>query len=238
MESILSLFLGILWFLFIKSTPAEASLYPTKPIANTTYIAGQAAKVTWVEDGTRPLLSRVGKMKIDLFAANNTFLAALAKDIDPLALSTTIFIPSSMIPAHYHRFNLRFKAASPANSSSVPSLVYTADFSITPNPLSVQSVFPLPTSTSGNTMRTSNSSTSSFSESTSVHPSVMMPTPASRLAPSPTAGTVGKGKSGAVGRGLNVMQGSIHIHGWNSEEMKFRLVFIIWPALIGLSMAV
>jgi hypothetical protein len=28
------------------------------------------------------------------------------------------------------------------------------------------------------------------------------------------------------------------IHGWNSEEMKFRLAFIVFPALIGLSMAV
>lgn len=72
-------------------------------------------------------------------------------------------------------------------------------------------------------------------------------------------GTAGKGKSGAVGRGLRgsrgVMQsvgvmglgigvktlmsvgldGPVHIHRWNPEEMKFRLAFIVWPALIGLS---
>jgi len=152
MASILVLFLGVLLFPLMKPTPAEASLYPTKPVANTTYIAGQAAHVTWVEDGTLPLLASLGRMKIDLFAGNNvsccgerdtigdlvcvlrsglllccyaltgmllllgrprrpwtfltafqqTLLATLAKDIDPLALSTTIFIPSS-VPPHYYR---------------------------------------------------------------------------------------------------------------------------------------
>ena len=87
-----------------------------------------------------------------------------------------------------------------------------------------------------------------------------IPTPASRLAPTPTAGRAGKGKSGAVGRGLRARGGkqdagvmrmrigvkalmgldeSAHVaDGWNSEEMKFQLAFIVWPALIGLSMAV
>ena len=88
---------------------------------------------------------------------------------------------------------------------------------------------------------------------------MQIPSPASRLAPIPTAGGAGKGKSGAVGRGLRArggmqdagvmrmkigvkalmgLDGSAHFNRWNSEEMKFRLAFIVWPALIGLSMAV
>ena len=63
--------LGILLFLLMKTTLTEASLYPTKPIANTTYIAGQAALVTWVEDGVKPLLASLGRMKIDLYAGHN-----------------------------------------------------------------------------------------------------------------------------------------------------------------------
>ena len=79
----------------------------------------------------------------------------------------------------------------------------------------------------------------------------------SRLAPVPTASRIEKGKSGAVGRGLSAMggmqdagvmqmmigvkavmgiDGFAHVNG--EEMMKFRLVFIVWPALIGLSMAV
>ena len=157
--------------------------------------------------------------------------------------------------------NLRFKAAYPI-TSSLPSrplsrprlrapgiVVYTADFSITPNPLFVQSIH---TST-----RTPHPTISSFPQNTSALPSVMIPTPASRLASSPTTGTAKKGKSGAVGRGLKgraimedagVMWMEIgvkglmgldgSVHGWNSEEMTFRLAFIVWPALIGLSMSV
>lgn len=63
--------LSLLLFLLIKITPAEASFHPTKPTTHTTYIAGQAGQVTWVEDGTPPLLSNVGKMRIDLYAGNN-----------------------------------------------------------------------------------------------------------------------------------------------------------------------
>ena len=88
---------------------------------------------------------------------------------------------------------------------------------------------------------------------------MQIPSPASRLAPIPTASKGGKEKSGAVGRGLRArggmqdagmmrmrigvkvlmrLDGSAHINGWNYEEMIFLLAFIIWPALIGLSMAV
>lgn len=78
----------------------------------------------------------------------------------------------------------------------------------------------------------------------------------SRLAPVPTESTAAKEKSWAVGRGLRVkggMQGAgvmqmmitlmgldgfTHVNGWNSEKMRFQLAFIVWPAIIGLSMAV
>ena len=63
--------LGILLFLLMKTILTEASLYPTKPISNTTYIAGQAALVTWVEDGVEPHISSLGRMTIDLYAGRN-----------------------------------------------------------------------------------------------------------------------------------------------------------------------
>ena len=89
--------------------------------------------------------------------------------------------------------------------------------------------------------------------------STQNPSPASRLAPVPTASRAAKEKSGAVGIGLRarggmqdagvmrmrigvkalmVLDGFSHFDGWYSEEIKFRLAFIAWPALIGLSMAV
>ena len=64
-------FRTLLFLLISTILLTEASLYSTKPIANTTYIAGQAALVTWVEDGVEPLLSSLGRMKIDLYAGRN-----------------------------------------------------------------------------------------------------------------------------------------------------------------------
>jgi hypothetical protein len=34
------------------------------------------------------------------------------------------------------------------------------------------------------------------------------------------------------------LDGSAHANRWNSEELKFQIAFIVWPAFIGLSMAV
>jgi hypothetical protein len=54
--------------------------------------------------------------------------------------------------------------------------------------------------------------------------------------PSPTApatqqhGSAGSGKSGGL-RGIGPT-------GWDIEKIKFRIVFIVWPALVGLSMAI
>ena len=48
-----------------------ASLYPTKPVASTIYIAGQAAEVSWVEDWKTPLLNATAGVRIDLYAGNN-----------------------------------------------------------------------------------------------------------------------------------------------------------------------
>lgn len=48
-----------------------ASLYPTKPVASTIYIAGQAADVSWTEDGKTPLLNATAGVRIDLYAGNN-----------------------------------------------------------------------------------------------------------------------------------------------------------------------
>jgi hypothetical protein len=48
-----------------------ASLYPTKPVASTIYIAGQAAEVSWTEDLKTPLLNATAGLRIDLYAGNN-----------------------------------------------------------------------------------------------------------------------------------------------------------------------
>ncbi|KIM38552.1 hypothetical protein M413DRAFT_243385 [Hebeloma cylindrosporum] len=196
---------------------ALASLYPTKPVASTIYIAGQAAEVSWMDDGKVPLLNATAGIRIDLYAGNNTFLATCAKDVNAMDLSRTIFIPS-FIPANFHVYTLRFIATYP------PQIIYTADFTIIPSPLAPES----------SPKRRPSASSSSV-------PATVTKTILSRIAgtfsfPSPTApatqqhGSAGLGKTGALrGKGPSA--------GWDIERIKFRIVFIVWPALVGLSMA-
>ncbi|KAF8154418.1 hypothetical protein B0H34DRAFT_619932, partial [Crassisporium funariophilum] len=188
---------------------ALALLYPTKPVSDTIYTAGQAAYVKWIEDGRRPLLKDMGKMRMDLYARNSTYLATLVKDLDPRSLSTTVYIPL-VIPTNLHLYTLRFVSPKP------PYVIYTADFSIIPNPLSLQAVFPTPSS------RTTLPSTPSTSSTFLSRISTLS---ADAAAPSSTTDG-GKTNSAGLGRWR-----------WDAERMKFRLVFIVWPALVGLSLA-
>lgn len=54
----------------LHARSALGSLYPTKPISTTVFLAGQPAQLKWVEDGHAPVLSELGHMKIQLFAGN------------------------------------------------------------------------------------------------------------------------------------------------------------------------
>lgn len=54
--------------------PVACSLYPTKPVADTMYTAGQPAEVTWIDDGQKPLVNETIGFKIDLYAGNKVFM--------------------------------------------------------------------------------------------------------------------------------------------------------------------
>lgn len=117
-----------------------------------------------------------------------------------------------------HDSTLRFIATYP------PLVIYTADFTIIPSPLS-----PAPSPTR-------RSSLSSSTIPATVTRTVLSRIPATFSFPTPTApttqkqGNAGSGKSGGLrGKGPT---------GWDIEKMKFRIVFIVWPALVGLSMAI
>ena len=64
------LFCNIALFLVLASC-VRASLYPTRPIKNTVYLAGKAARVTWIEGGRKPLLTKMGTVQIDLYTGHD-----------------------------------------------------------------------------------------------------------------------------------------------------------------------
>ena len=73
------LFYKIAFFLILTSC-VRASLYPTRPIKNTVYLAGKAARVIWIESGRKPLLTKMGTVQIDLYTGHDVsaFFRALA----------------------------------------------------------------------------------------------------------------------------------------------------------------
>lgn len=79
------LFFWVLLLIYLKM--AFASLYPTQPIANTEYSAGQIALVTWKDDRYLPHLKDMGIMKIDLHNAN--FVSSLDFVIQAMAWVAT-----------------------------------------------------------------------------------------------------------------------------------------------------
>ncbi|KAF8958423.1 hypothetical protein BDZ97DRAFT_2078618 [Flammula alnicola] len=202
----------VLATLVLHALPALASLYPTKPIASTVFTAGMPAEVRWMEDGKRPLLNATGDVEIDLYAGNNTYLAKIGKGINPLSLSTTVFIPPKVIPANYHLYTLHFITTEP------PQTIYTADFSIIPDSFSASSSSVSPPS----------SVTTVTSTAFSRVIGMQTPQPSSTQ-----KANAGLGMSWGFG-GRTDRGGSF---GMDVEKMKFRLVFIVWPALVGLSMA-
>ena len=64
------LFYNIALFLVLASC-VQASLYPTRPIKNTVYLAGKAARVMWIEGGRKPLLTKMGTVQIDLYTGHD-----------------------------------------------------------------------------------------------------------------------------------------------------------------------
>ncbi|KAH9476271.1 hypothetical protein JR316_0011842 [Psilocybe cubensis] len=216
----------VICFLSQYSRYTKASLYPTKPISSTTYTAGQPAEVTWIEDGRKPFLNTTIGFKIDLYAGNKTYIATLSKDADPRSLFTTVYIPMS-VPANFHHFNLRFITTQP------PQIIYTADFNILANPY----VAP-PSPTSRNAVSSSKpvsiiTVTSTVISRISGSQSGVLPSSTSK-----SSKGVPRMVRALKGRRLRTAHGySERSFYFDLEMIKFRLVFMVWPAIVGFSMA-
>ncbi|KAG1780014.1 hypothetical protein EV702DRAFT_1024308 [Suillus placidus] len=192
-------------------TLVSASLYPIHPVQNTVYYAGQNVLTRWIDDGTYPLLSNMGGITIQLYCNSDTYLATLATNVSPGAKSCQLTIPRSLVHDASNLYvTLRYITNAPYEM-----IVYSADFTIVvqgdslPTNASAATNTPLPFSSAG---------TSSSSPTSVVIPPLRPGDVGNIDQPS------GNSRSGAAGR--------IDI-----EKLKFRVVFILWPALLGVTMA-
>ncbi|KAG2346463.1 hypothetical protein BDR05DRAFT_855055, partial [Suillus weaverae] len=204
-------------------TLVSASLYPIHPVQNTVYYAGQNALTRWIDDGTYPLLSNMGGITIQLYCDSDTYLATLATNVSPGAKSCQLTIPRSLVHDASNLYvTLRYITHAPYEM-----IVYSADFTI------VVQGDSLPTNASAVASSTSTSENLFFQATNTPLPSAgtSTPSPTSVVIPPLRPGDVGNidqpsgnSRSGAAGR--------IDI-----EKLKFRVVFILWPALLGVTMA-
>ncbi|KAF8900729.1 hypothetical protein CPB84DRAFT_1778773 [Gymnopilus junonius] len=209
--------------------PSLAAIFPTKPISTTVYNAGAPAQISWTEDGRRPLLNATYGLRIDLYAGNSTYLATLARDLSALSLNTTVYIPTN-IPKNYHTYILRFITSEPAMT------IYTSDFAINPSPFTAH---PKPSSSRSSTSSRSLTGSPSLSAELGATTTITS-TVISRVLPtSSPQGSNSRSLRGLLsleqhrrGRPLSERRNYIDM-----EKVKFRLVFIVWPTLVGLSMA-
>lgn len=55
----------------LLATSVKASLYPTQPVADTIFRAGQSVALSWIDMGSSPSIEDTGKMDIKLYVAND-----------------------------------------------------------------------------------------------------------------------------------------------------------------------
>ncbi|KAG2131521.1 hypothetical protein BD769DRAFT_1775071 [Suillus cothurnatus] len=202
----------------------SASLYPIQPVQNTVYYSGQTALTRWIDDGTYPVLSEMGGISIQLYRDSDTYLATLARNVSTGARSCQLDIPRSLV-SDGSNFTLRYITNTPYDM-----IIYSADFKI------VVQGDSLPTKTNMNASSMASSMASStsqnlFFQATNTPSSESTPTPTNIVIPPLRPGDVGNIDQPSKSR-LGNAAGRIDI-----EKLKFRVVFILWPALLGVTMA-
>ncbi|KAF5370908.1 hypothetical protein D9615_009803 [Tricholomella constricta] len=196
----------------LQTNVALASIYPTQPVAKTTFSSGQIALVTWRDDWRTPLLTDMAHMRINLHGNNSVYITTLAKNVAPITCSHSVFIPPGLPTASH--YTLRFITA---KAHKPPMTFYTADFTITTESY----LFPV---------RPINITASSFNTST-CSSSVSSPT----AHPNPLGAHPGT-PFGASGSGTGSAKKSTSTK-VNLDTFQFRALAFLCPTLVGISMA-
>ncbi|KDQ23424.1 hypothetical protein PLEOSDRAFT_1114433 [Pleurotus ostreatus PC15] len=204
-------------FLAAYALYTSASLYPTTPVSATTWIAGTSHWTTWIDDKTSPRLSNIGQVTINMYSENDTFVQTLARNVSPTKRKHKVHIPKYTY-SEDSKFFLRFTSRRPRLT------VYTAMFDVLPFPDTAKAEALAP----ADLMTLSAPPTTSNATAT--------PTSSSDASPAETtiyAAPLPKGER----PGNTNTNGDYASRRIDVEKLKFRVVFVLWPALIGISMS-
>ncbi|KAH8809663.1 hypothetical protein DL96DRAFT_1628758 [Flagelloscypha sp. PMI_526] len=207
------------------------SLYPTSPVSDTVFYAGQPANISWMNDRHNPPLKDLGNVRIELWAGKNN-ISVLGEDIDPQAFSYFPTMPNLTYLGEQRIYGIHFV---PHNKQY--ETIYTARFSIQEPPPSMKSTsnsskdhayltVVLPSTTYVSTLdRQTAPSASSTLVVDAIHTQSLKDSPSFQSSSNDGGGQKPFHVNAAVGPRFDV------------EKMKFRLVFMMWPVFFGVSMA-
>ncbi|KAL1745223.1 hypothetical protein HDZ31DRAFT_36888 [Schizophyllum fasciatum] len=251
-------------FLLQELPLVHGALYPTRPIRKTALQVGKQEVIKWTDDGRAPHVSQMGPVKIDLYAANNTYLCTLSQAVDPSDRAVAVALPPDL-DYSAPRYALHF-----VPERSRYATVYTADFLIRDTTPAVETdMIPFaatmaPSETVAPHLLTlvlpSTTLTSTLpgiaALPTATHLTVTAPSMQQANTPDEEAREEDGDEDEDAGGSRNVSSvyhppvkhheynSALRGLGWSTsgnidwERFKFKLVFIVWPAMVGISMAV
>ncbi|KAJ3561498.1 hypothetical protein NP233_g10159 [Leucocoprinus birnbaumii] len=223
--------LYLLSVLLSKLSGVLSALYPTQPVANTVFYCGDSALITWVDTHRKPHVTGLGALSIKLYTTEDDYVATLAQGVNPVSFGTLVALPMDL--RNDTLYNLRFSAPSLSED------VWTADFEILPqasnlksNPHSTSlSALSVSSGTSLTRSRLPSSLVSSWSSSstmsTSSRQTISEITPITTIYPDSSDGSTSPPRR----------NGAVTSRADQLNQARFRLLFIVWPAMFGLSMA-
>ncbi|KAF5390930.1 hypothetical protein D9757_004068 [Collybiopsis confluens] len=251
-------FVFFLGLFLLKVRLASARLYPTRPVQGTVYRSQKCDPITWKDDGKSPNMQAMGLMSVDLYLgtkrlfrvddaysdagmlmlcppgpsdfswpqnfesdflceAEATILSRVVRNADSCFGSTLWFTSEDENTTVYtHDFRILGVSATNETSSDVPQASVT--------------------STSATTSAKAATVTTSASTLSHQRPSGY-DTSSTTVYADPLPGSDEDGKVDINRAHHKYHGGAFSWKGMDTERMKFRFVFIVWPAIIGISMA-
>ncbi|KAL5511004.1 hypothetical protein ACEPAG_3723 [Sanghuangporus baumii] len=236
---------SILFFVFslFSAASVNASLYPTRPIANTVFRGGSYNNISWIDNDAVPgfSLAQLGELEIDLWVDEIVFtdiestsqkrLAILATGVDPQQKFQSVYI-SPLLWDNASNFVIRFKSLKP------PETIYTADFSMinmTGNRTAHLDKNLHQSLTNSAALTVSSSSSSAGSSSVPDVGYNDLVTVTKEMSNSNTVSFPEPTSADAVAAMVNSASNGVR-HG-RRPSMQFNFVFVLFPALFGLALA-
>jgi len=237
----MSIFAAIIVSLSLFTASTFAMLYPTRPVANTVYEAGKEATLAWIDDGASPHLDGLPKLQLDLYSLDNMLIKTFDKSLDPTAMKFGVWL-SPTLGGNGSGCYFRFHSNNPTYD------FYTARFTI--NGLqgaSSNTTGAVAAAAVGVSNATKSQSTGSASEpvpmTLTFHlgSSLALPTgqnliPTNLPSTLPSATLVSHTTITAEPWSKNAAK-SGKFGDFDFETFKFRIVFFLWPAMMGISLA-